>query len=263
MKHIKLLPVLFAAGLWISCDKNDDDGHYQPPHIKSTVVKGAGDIIAAIEEFKNVIGSTENTVAVPPQPGGHRKITWDGVAPGFTNNNLFPLDFFNNTDAAGPNARKKGLVYANTGAQFRIDSTSYIQVDSSYADNFKAFSPKRLVTAINTNISELVFKVPGTNTDASIQGFGMVFSDVDNNDYTTLEFFNGNKSLGVFKAPARTDANGFSFLGVFFPEERITRIRIVAGNGVLGSGVKDVSNGGVKDLVVFDDFFYSEPVAIN
>ena len=262
MKHLQLITVLLTAGLWISCDKDDDDT-YTPPPIQSTVVSAAGDITASIDQFKNVLGSTENTVPAPPQAGGHRRINWDGVPSNLTNNNSFPLDFFNNTDAAGPNPRKKGLVYANTGAIFRIDSTSYAGIDSSYANNFKPFSGKRIVTAVNTNITELVFKVPGTNTDASIKGFGLVFSDVDNSDYTTVEFFNGNKSLGVFKAPARNDANGFSFLGVFFPDEKITRIKIVAGNGVLASGAKDITDGGAKDLVVIDDFFYSEPVTSN
>jgi hypothetical protein len=258
MKHLKLLTVLLSATVWISCDKDDDD-HY-PPHneVKATVVKGSGDLTATIDEFKNLVGNVENVA--PDQTGGHRRITWDGVPPAFTNQNNFPLDFFNITDPAGPNARKKGLVYANTGAIFRVDSSSYSQIEATYANNFKPFSGKRLVTAINTNVSELVFKVAATNTDATISGFGIVFSDVDNADYTTVEFYNGNKSLGTFKAPVRSDANGHSFLGVFFPEEKITRVKIVSGNGIL-NGQKDVTDGGQKDLVVFDDFFYSEPVA--
>ena len=89
-----------------------------------------------------------------------------------------------------------------------------------------------------------------------------MFSDVDQDNYTTIQFYDGNKSLGVFKAPKRSDANGHSFLGVQFPNDKITRIKITAGNGTLGVGVKDISNGGNKDLVVFDDFFYSEPKAL-
>jgi hypothetical protein len=259
MKHLKLLTVLLSAGLWISCDKDDDDDHYPPHHeVKKTVVKSAGDLTAALTEFRALLGDPLN----PPagQTTGRREITWDGIPPNLTNNDLFPLDFFSNFDPNGPAGRKRGLLYVDNGAKFRADSTAYSEIEATYALNFKAFSQKRLITAINKNVSEVVFKVPNTNTDAFIRGFGIVFSDVDNEDYTTVEFYNGNKSLGTFKAPARTDANGHSFLGVFFPEEKVTRVKITAGNGVL-NGQKDITDGGQKDLVVFDDFLYNEPVA--
>ena len=72
-------------------------------------------------------------------------------------------------------------------------------------------------------------------------------------------FFNGNKDLGTYGAQAKNGSANFSFLGVHFPNDKVTRIRISAGNGVLAAGIKDVSNGGNKDLVVYDDFFYDEP----
>ncbi len=39
--------------------------------------------------------------------------------------------------------------------------------------------------------------------------------------------------------------------------------RSLRGNGVLAAGQKDISDGGAKDLVAYDDFFYSEPVSNN
>ena len=63
----------------------------------------------------------------------------------------------------------------------------------------------------------------------------------------------------MYKAPERTTTSNVSFLGVFFPNQKVTRVKITTGNATLAKGVKDVSNGGTKDLVVMDDFFYSEP----
>jgi hypothetical protein len=75
---------------------------------------------------------------------------------------------------------------------------------------------------------------------------------------TSLEFFEGNRSLGVFNAPAQN--NGLSFLGVSFNAgERVTAVRIIAGNVPMDAGVID---GAGIDVVAMDDFMYSEPLAI-
>ena len=86
-------------------------------------------------------------------------------------------------------------------------------------------------------------------------------SDVDQANTAGVEFFNGTKSLGIYTAtPA---AQGFSLVGVSFPQEKITRVKITSGNGLLAAGVKDISDGGNKDLVVMDDFLYDEPKTNN
>lgn len=246
----------------VGCDKDDHYDNEPEPATqpKSVVVKGSGDISAQLTEFRALLGDPLN--GTPNQTTGRREVNWDGVPANLTNNNSFPFDFFNNTDAAGPNGRKRGLVM-NNGTNFRVDTTAFSEVDPSYAAEFKAFSPKRAFNYMTNTVSTAFFKVPGTNTDAFIRGFGVIFSDVDDANSTTLEFFSGTKSLGVFKAPGRTDANGFSFLGVQFPEEKVTSVKITSGNGLLGAGIKDISAGGSKDLVVMDDFFYNEPIQNN
>lgn len=261
MKQVKLIAsIVTGTLLFASCSKDGGYGSSKPPVVESTVVSVAGDLTAALTQFRSILGDQLNTT--PNQTTGRREVNWDGVAANLTNNGNFPLDFFNNTDPAGPNGRKRGLQYV-AGTTFRVDSTAFAEIDPTYATTFKAFSPKKLIAPVNTNITEVVFKVPGTATDASVKGFGLIFSDVDNANATTVEFFDGYTSLGVFKAPVRNDANGFSFLGVFFPNNKITRVKITAGNAALAAGVKDVSEGGNKDLVVLDDFFYSEPVQLN
>lgn len=245
----------------VGCDKDEDYEKNPPaPTIKSFVVKGSGDISGQLTEFRALLGDPLN--GTPNQTTGRREVNWDGVPANLTNNNNFPFDFFNLTDPAGANGRKRGLVM-NNGTNFRVDTTAFSEIDPSYIDQFKAFSPKRAFNYMTNTVSTAFFKVPGTNTDAFIRGFGVIFSDVDDANSTSLEFFSGTKSLGVFKAPVRTDANGFSFLGVQFPEEKVTSVKITSGNGLLGAGVKDISAGGTKDLVVMDDFFYNEPIINN
>ncbi len=265
MKRLHQFSVLLTASaiLFASCSK---DGGYgsnptPTPTINKTEVKAAGDLTAALAQFRSLIGDSLNTT--PNKTSGRREINWDGVPANFTNANNFPFDFFNNTDPAGPNGRKRGLVYSNTGTSFRIDSSAFADIDASYAAEFRAFSPKKLFAYIGNNVTELTFRVAGTNTDAFVKGFGLIFSDVDDASSTTVEYFNGTKSLGIFKVPVRNDANGFSFLGVHFPDEKVSRVKITAGNGLLANAAKDISQGGTKDLVAMDDFFYSEPLALQ
>jgi hypothetical protein len=264
MKKLKLFIFLALTASMVACDKYDDDDNYQPPAPVSNVVKASGDsaaIIGSINQFRSILGDSLNTT--PNKTSGRREVNWDGVPANLTNNGNFPFDFFNNTDPAGPNGRKRGLVYINTGTSFRVDSTDFAEIDPSYGAQFDAFSKKRTFAYLGNNVSEISFKVPGTNTDAFVRGFGLILSDVDDANSTSLEFFSGSKSLGVFRPTARTAAGGFSFLGVYFPNEKVTKVKITAGNSILAPGVKDLSDGGTKDLVVMDDFFYDEPKSNN
>lgn len=254
------LSIMLYSFILVSCDKDDDDDYVQPQP-QATVVSASGNIATALAELRHILGDSLNTA--PGKTSGRREVNWDGVPANFTNADNFPFDFFNVTDPAAGNGRKRGLVYTNTGTSFRVDSSDFADIDASYAEQFDAFSPKRSFTYRGNNVTDIVFKVPGTNTDAFIKGFGVIFSDVDNASSTKIEFFSGTKSLGVFPAPVRSAGSSFSLLGVFFPNEKVTRVRITAGNGVLAAGIKDVSNGGAQDLVVMDDMFYNEPLSIQ
>lgn len=264
MKQITCGIILLLGLAQVSCEKDEDDNYETPPETKVTIIQSAGDsatIITQINTFRALLGDPVNNT--PGATGGRREVNWDGVPPAFTNNNQFPADFFNLTDPAGANGRKRGLVYTAGSLPLRLDSTSFAELDASYADEFIPFSRKRLLIAANSNISEIEFKVPGTNTGAFVKGFGIIFSDVDDANSTYLECFNGSKSLGVVKAPVKKAGAAFSFLGVFFPESQVTRVKITAGNAKLAAGVKDLSDGGAKDLVAYDDFFYNEPQPIQ
>ena len=225
---------------------------------EAIVFKAKGDIDSALNEFRNLLGHL-NTA--PGAVGGRREINWDGVPAALTNNSLFPADFFGASDAALPNGRKRGLIYSTPGKGFGVSDSSFSFINPTYANQFKAFSPAKTFVSLGSNITDNFFKVPGTNTDASVQGFGVVFSDVNNASSTWMEFYNADRFLGSFKVPnvGNNDPGGFSFLGVYFPNEKVTRVRIVSGSAPLSPTQDDISNGGGEDLVVMDDFIYSEP----
>ncbi len=262
MKNVIPLIVAIASATIIIASCSKDKSNATPAvNINKTVVSAAGDsagIVPKLNEFRALAGDPLN--GAPGAAAGRREVNWDGVPANLTNNNNFPIDFFGSSDPNLGNGRKRGLI-TGTGASFRVDSSQFSEIDPSYATQFKAFSPKRLFAYMGNVVTTVTFKVPGTNTDAFVKSFAVIFSDVDVTNSTYVEYFNGDKSLGVFYAA--TAAQGFSLVGVAFPDEKITKVKITSGNGLLATGVKDVSNGGTKDLVVMDDFLYSEPQALQ
>lgn len=249
-----------AAVLLSSCSKehNVGDGYLEKPTVNAVVFKAAGDsagIVNKLNEFRVFAGDPVN--GAPGATTGRREVNWDGVPQALTNSNNFPFNFFGSAEPADANGRKRGLITTPTSTSFRVDSSDFASVDASYASQFEAFSRKKLFADMGNTVTEVTFKVAGTTTNAFVKGFAVIFSDVDVVNSTTVQFFNGTKSLGVYTAPVASQ--GFSFVGVGFPDEKVTKVKITSGNGLLAPGIKDISNGGNKDLVVMDDFLYSEP----
>ena len=211
-----------------------------------------------MDEFRTILGSPVNTST--GQTTGRREINWDAVPDMYANQKL-PSDFFNPVAAGSPVALQRGFLYS-PDVDARISSTLFIDRDSSYAGEFEAFSGAKTFSAVNSNLWNVDFEVAGQRQAAFVHGFGAIFSDVDDEMSTSIEFFSGNRSLGKYQVPARTNGS-HSFLGVYFPYEKVTRVSIVQGNGSVANGIKDLSDGGQKDLVIMDDFLYDEPQAIQ
>jgi hypothetical protein len=77
-------------------------------------------------------------------------------------------------------------VSGNAGvAPVRFDN-----INPTYSSVFQTFSPQRLFTAVGSNILDVNFFVAGTNTPASVSGFGSIFTDVDlnRNNYRVLQY---------------------------------------------------------------------------
>lgn len=272
MKRIEQLAILFIVTIFTTIGCSKEQGNL--PENNETVVnattatrksevlitKSTKDITGDIVEFTDLLKGFHPD---PWNPGlGFRVINWDGVGIAATNTNNFPADFFNNTDPAGPIGRKRGAIFSTPGTGFRVSDNDFADVDPSYANQFEAFSVIRTFSAVQSNITDVTFKVPGTTTDAYVHGFGVVFSDVDNGASTMLEFFAGDESLGVYMA-LPSSKEKFSFIGVCFPGKKVTRVRITSGKGNIATGSKDQSDGSGTDLVIMDDFFYDEPKALQ
>src|SRR5262249_18323050 len=124
------------------------------------------------------------------------------------------------------------------------------------------------------NRTDVEFFVPGSQggVAATVSGFGAVFADVDQpagdgfigrfeslRSGTRIEFLDTyGDVLFSSKVPASPGDAGLSFFGVVFPDARVARVRITAGNRV--PGADDTQRG---DVVMMDDFLYGEPQGIQ
>ena len=251
MHTMKFMPLVAAAA--IAACSNDSVTNPVPVPPQATVVTATGSIATKVDEFRNLLGPSNGATA-GEQPSGRREITWDGAgANPFDNKNDFPAGFFNTNV-------KSGAVFTTSGTGFRNDSTLFVDINPTYAAQFKFFSANKIFAPIGSNQLDQLFQVAGQPTPAVTRGFGVVFSDVDLADKTTIQLFAQDGSdLGTFAAPVRSDDAGLSFVGVTFDQAIIARARITLGTGALAANVNDITAGGTVDLVVLDNLIYGEP----
>jgi hypothetical protein len=126
-------------------------------------------------------------------------------------------------------------------------------INPSYADTFSTFSAERLFSPVGSNVANIRFFVPGTDTPAVVRGFGAVYTDVDRKESAAFKFFDARgKLLAKLAVPKSVD--GLSFLGVAYKRPIVRRVQIVYGNTALGP-----DDGKKYDVAVMDDFIYGEP----
>jgi hypothetical protein len=213
----------------------------------------AADIQDAVDDFRAALG--DNNMNDPgPIAGGRREINWDGGGSTDTSVVGNPFTGFQN----------------NRGATFTTPGTGFVQApveglatqfgQPSHETSFNDFSPVRLFSPIGSNITDVTFSTPGTMGAevAAVSAFGAVFSDVDSQSTTTIQLFGpGDVPLGEpFPVPAAPGDATFSFLGVRFEDGTlISRVRITTGNAN-----PELADGSGMDVVMMDDFIFSEPV---
>ena len=237
-------------------DYGNNNGGYVTQNGGSTGHQATGDLTQALATFRAQLGDPANTIAGEQQIG-RREINWDGVPATLTNLSNFPGDQFNRVVP-------RGQVFTTEGIGFRVSDNNLADLNPAYANEFRAFSPTKIFIAVGSRVIRMDFQVAGSTTPALVNGFGVVFSDVDVEGSTSLAFFDAQgRLLKKVNAPVRSDANGHSFVGVTFSKPIVARVRIVAGQaGITGSN-QDISAGGDADLVATDDFIAGEPHPIR
>ena len=213
------------------------------------------DIQVAVDDFRAFLGPLNPNVP-GSFPSGRREINWDAVPDLFAAPNGMPPNFFN---ANSP----RGAVFFTPGTGFQISADSsnptntpvlFGNLHPVFPRLFVPFSPQRLFTALDSNVTETLFFVPGSAEGATVGGFGAVFIDVNRGDSTKIEYFDVKGGLLFSRnvRPGPAARGNQSFLGVAFNAgERVYLVRITSGNRIPRTIARDV--------VVMDDFIYAEP----
>lgn len=222
----------------------------------ASVFTASGDLTEALAAFRARLGDSANRTA-GEQSGGRREINWDGVSGALVNVDTFPGDFFNRVVP-------RGQLFTTDGAGFRVSDNALADLNARYAGQFAAFSPTKIFIPVGRRSMTVAFVVAGTTTPARVNGFGVVFSDVDVAGSTTLAFFDARgRLLRRVEAPVRSDDAGFSFVGITFDRAVVARVRILSGQAAISGRNVDVSDRGEDDLVAMDDFISGEPHPIR
>lgn len=233
-----------------------------PPSYAVSVQQASGanaaDIQSAVDAFRTDLGGSLNPNVAGSLSSGRREINWDGVPDNLSAPNNLPGNFFNVNSP-------RGVILSTPGSGLEVSANAvnptntpvrFGDINAQFPPKFTVFSPQRLFSALGSNIVDVSFVVPGSNTQAAVNGFGSVFTDVDLANTTSIQYFNAsNTSLGTFFVP--TAPQGLSFLGVSGFADGVARVRITNGNGPLTGAAQGFEN------VVMDDFIYGEPQAVQ
>lgn len=218
---------------------------------------------AIVDQFRSDLGGANNGVG-GTFPDGRREVNWDGVPDASSAPNFLAPEFFNTISP-------RGIVFhtllEDAGSAFNdlIVSASaasgtpvrFGDINPGYPSTFITFTAQRLFVPRGGHALQVQFYQPGTTNRAVVDGFGVVFSDVDSasHAYITLYAPDGSQ-LSAASAPALS--GGLSFVGISFNAgEKIDHVVIRSGTHALSASNND-GVGGV-DVVAMDDVIYGEP----
>jgi len=247
---------------------------FVPPAVFQAAGPTADSIQGTVEEYRTALGDPNNGNTLASLLSGRREINWDGGGSNQTTTApVTPFDVFLNTRGARFTTPGTGLSQAPPAADptlFPPGGLAGLFSNPTYGTIFSTFSPLRLFTPVGSNITEALFFVPGTNgaDPATVSGFGVVFTDVDQPDgsgpgkkrgnrgaSTLIEYFGADGEL-LFSSfvPASPGDGSLSFFGLVFEDAPIAGVRITSGDVAPGP-----DDDGKHDIVMMDDFIYGEP----
>src|SRR3989449_10385319 len=152
MKPTIYAPFLSLVAL-AACNNLSSPVTSVPPGPTFAVIRAQGDSLTVadtLNKFRAALGGSLNAPNSPPTDSGRREINWDGVPADFTNVDTFPATFFNVNS-------KRGVLMSTPGTGLRVDSSAFASINAGLADQFKAFSPKKLFMAVGSNQVEVDF----------------------------------------------------------------------------------------------------------
>lgn len=265
---------MILAGSQSAQAQNVPPGSVTGPVVFQAAGPDAASIQSSVDAFRAALGDNNANNPGPLGLKGRREINWDGGNPSVLNTTA-PVNPF--------------LTFLNTrGSQFKTPGLGLSQAPPSggpqgglavlfgnptYGRIFRTFSASRLFTPVKSNITVASFAIPGTNgtAQATVRGFGAVFTDVDQPDgrlspsvsdrtsNTQIEYFDRNgRLLFTGSVPAAPGDGNLSFFGVEFNDARIAVVQIKTGNVAPGP-----NDDAAHDVVMMDDFVYGEPQLIN
>jgi hypothetical protein len=263
-----LATLALAAMTSVAANEADARGNsgaeLAPPIVFQAAGPTAQSIQSTVDAFRAALGDPNNANAPGPLSIGRREINWDGGgANATTSAPVTPFDVFLNTRGAEFTTPGTGLTQAPP-AGGPDGGLAGLFNNPTYGTIFSAFSPLRLFSPVDSNVTEGLFFVPGSSggTPALVNAFGAVFTDVDQQGGrqgkghdTQLNVFDADGNL-LFSGsvPASPGDASLSFLGVVFPDARIAKVRIRTGSVPPGPN-DDLRH----DIVMMDDFIYGEP----
>ena len=239
-------------------DKRPKD--FELPIVFQAAGPDQASIQGIVDQFRAALGDN-NLNAPGPLDGGRREINWDGGGSTATSPAPTPFTGFLVT---------RGALFTTPGTGFvqaPVEGLAETFGNPDFVTSFRAFSPVRLFSAVNSNVTKVEFFVPGGgDIPAVTTGFGAVFTDVDQPDgrprrfgarqpSTVVKYFDAYGQLLYTSAVAASPGDAsLSFFGAIFADARVAKVVIVSGN--VEPGPYDESR---SDVVVMDDFIFGEP----